>query len=101
MQLLSVVHGDDVRAEHFEDVVLADGHELEEWSAVDDPSPPRPVDDYDAVLVFGGQMNVDQEDEHPWLREEDQLVRGLVERGVPVLGVCLGGEALVKAAGAR
>ena len=53
------------------------------------------------MLVFGGQMNVDQEDEHPWLRGEDELVRGLLERDVPLLGVCLGGQILAKAAGAH
>jgi GMP synthase-like glutamine amidotransferase len=46
-------------------------------------------------------MNVDQEDEHPWLRREDEFVRGLLERGVPTLGFtrvelldCAGGDPL-------
>ena len=61
----------------------------------------RPPDGYDAVLVFGGQMNVDEEDEHPWLRDEDELIRTLLARDVPLLGVCLGGQLLAKAAGAH
>src|SRR5215213_7277203 len=101
MRLLSIVHGPLVRAELFGDVARDDGHELDEWSMLDDAAPPRPVEEYDGVLVFGGQMNVDEEDEHPWLREEDVLVRGLLERDVPVLGVCLGGQILAKAAGAH
>ena len=44
------------------DVILADGHELDEWSLIDERGePPRPVEEYDAVLVFGGHMNVDEE----------------------------------------
>ena len=47
-------------------------------------------------------MNVDQEDEHPWLRR-----RGRVDARAPraqacrLLGVCLGGQLLAKAAGAH
>jgi GMP synthase-like glutamine amidotransferase len=101
MRILSLEHGPNVGAEFYRDVALEDGHELEEWSVVDEAVPPRPVEDYDAVLVFGGQMNVDQEDAHPWLRGEDGFVRSLLEREVPVLGVCLGGQLLAKAAGAH
>jgi GMP synthase (glutamine-hydrolysing) len=101
MRILSLVHGPLVRSEFFEDVVRAEGHELDERSVVDDLPAPSIFDEYDAVLVFGGHMNVDQEDEHPWLRDEDELMRALIARKTPVLGVCLGGQLLAKAAGAR
>jgi GMP synthase (glutamine-hydrolysing) len=101
MRILSLVHGSDVRSELFGDVIRADGHELDERSVVDDPAALGSFDKYDAVVVFGGQMNVDQEDEHPWLREEDEAIRSLVARGMPLLGVCLGGQLLAKAAGAH
>jgi GMP synthase-like glutamine amidotransferase len=101
MRVLSITHGPDVRPELFGDVTRAEGHELDEWSIVDDPEPPRPLTEYDAVLVFGGQMNVDQEAEHPWLVREDELIRELVARGVPLLGICLGGQLLAKALGAH
>ena len=35
MRLLSVVHGEEVRGEVFDDVVRGDGHELDEWWIVD------------------------------------------------------------------
>ena len=101
MRLLSVVHGEDVRGEVFDDVARVDGHDVEEWWVISSSDPPRPVDEYDAVIVYGGAMNVDQEDEHPWLRSEDEFVRSLLERRVPTLGVCLGGQLLAKAAGAH
>jgi len=100
MRVLSIVHGPRVRAELFGDVVLADGHSLDEWSIVSQAAPPHAVEEYDAVLVFGGHMNVDQEREYPWLRQEDELIRRLIERRVPLFGVCLGGQLLAKAAGA-
>jgi GMP synthase-like glutamine amidotransferase len=53
------------------------------------------------VLIFGGHMNVHQEQKHPWLREEDEVIRDLVAREVPLFGICLGGQLLAKAAGAQ
>jgi len=55
----------------------------------------------DALMVLGGTMNVYQEAEHPWLADEDRALKDAVERGQPVLGVCLGGQMLAKAMGAR
>lgn len=62
-------------------------------------APPRDPRSYDAVMVFGGAMHVDQEDRHPWLAPEQALLRELVERAVPLLGVCLGSQLLAAAAG--
>jgi GMP synthase-like glutamine amidotransferase len=59
-----------------------------------------PLESYEAVIVFGGSMHADQDDRHPWLREEDAFIRDLLERRVPVLGVCLGIQLIAKAAGA-
>ncbi|MHB8642094.1 MAG: type 1 glutamine amidotransferase [Gaiellaceae bacterium] len=98
MRVLSVVHQPDAAAGLFEDVVRAQGHELDEWSIPDEPAPPL---DHDAVLIFGGAMNVDEEAKHPWLRHEDEVIRSLLGDGVPLLGVCLGGQLLAKAAGAH
>jgi GMP synthase-like glutamine amidotransferase len=101
MRILSMVHGPLARAESFEEVILAEGHELEEWSLIDEPAPPRAVREYDAVLIFGGHMNVHEEEKHPWLRREDDVIRDLVAREVPLFGICLGGQLLAKASGAR
>jgi len=46
-------------------------------------------------------MNVYEEAEYPFLRQEDELIREVVARGTPYLGVCLGAQLLAKALGAR
>jgi GMP synthase (glutamine-hydrolysing) len=100
VKVLSFVHGEDAGAELFAPLVAEAGHTLEEWSFERGTAPPRPRDAYDAVLVFGGGMHIDQEDSHPWLREEGRWLGELLERPVPTLGVCLGSQLLAQAAGA-
>jgi GMP synthase (glutamine-hydrolysing) len=76
------------------------GHRYEEWSLAWGTPASRPLEDYGAVLVFGGSMHADQDHQHPWLVEENTFIQGLLERGVPVLGVCLGIQLMAKAEGA-
>lgn len=101
MQVLSVIHGEKVRAGVFREVITGRGHELDEWSLAWDDPLPQPLDDYGAVLVFGGAMHADQDDRHPWLREENFFLQRLLNLRTPVLGVCLGSQLLAKAAGAE
>ena len=98
MKILSLVHGTDARTELFAPVAEERGHQIEEWSMAWDTPPPRPIDDYDAVMVFGGAMHVDQDHLHPWLRDETMFLQELFDRHVPVLGVCLGAQLLARAA---
>jgi GMP synthase-like glutamine amidotransferase len=55
----------------------------------------------DLVVAMGGPMSVNDEAELPWLRPEKQFIRAAVERGLPVLGVCLGAQLIASALGAR
>ncbi len=100
MNVLAVIHGTNARAGVFEEAVRDAGHTFEEWSLAWGTPPPRPVDDYAAVLVFGGSMHADQDDRHPWLREENVFIRRLVDRNVPMLGVSLGIQLIARAEGA-
>jgi GMP synthase (glutamine-hydrolysing) len=99
MNILSVVHGANARAGTFGEAVTEAGHRLEEWSLAWGSPPPRAIDDYGAVLVFGGSMHADQDDRHPWLREENLFIQRLLDQHVPLFGVCLGAQLIAKAAG--
>lgn len=59
------------------------------------------LDGYDGLIVLGGPMNVDQTDTYPNLVTETGLIRDAVERGMPVLGICLGSQLIAKALGAH
>ncbi|HET7571494.1 MAG TPA: type 1 glutamine amidotransferase [Gaiellaceae bacterium] len=98
MRVLSVVHGTDAGSELYGPAVRDAGHSFAEWSPAS--GEPLPGAGYDAVLVFGGAMHADQDAIHPWLGDEARWLRGLLERGVPTLGICLGVQMLARAAGA-
>ena len=72
------------------------------WDAVElDAGEPIPsLDEYDALWVMGGPMDVWEEDRHPWLGPEKAAIRAaVVKRGMPFLGVCLGHQLLAEALG--
>ena len=98
MRVLSVVHHLDAAAGVFEEPALAAGHELVAW--LPHESPPPALDGFDAAIVFGGEAQVDEEDAYPWLRPEKDLVAELLQREVPLLGVCLGSQLVADVAGA-
>jgi GMP synthase (glutamine-hydrolysing) len=98
VRVLLVVHHRNAAAGVFAEPALAAGHELVEWMPHEAP-PPRD-DGFGAAMVFGASAQVDQEDDHPWLRPEKEFVRDLLERGTPLLGVCFGSQLLAEAAGA-
>lgn len=97
MRVLAVIHGPDVRPELFGEVIDSKGHDLLEWDIREHGRPPRETD---AVIVLGGEQNVGEEVQHPWLHDEYDALRDWVERGVPTLGVCLGAQTLAHACGA-
>jgi GMP synthase-like glutamine amidotransferase len=99
MRVLAVVHHSNAAAGVFAEPALAAGHELVEWMPHEEPPPSH--DGFGAAMVFGGSMNVDEEDEHPWLRDEKRFLRELVERGTPMLGICLGSQLVAEAAGGQ
>jgi GMP synthase (glutamine-hydrolysing) len=98
MRVLALVHHTDAGSGVFGDEIARQGHGVDEWV----PSTgemPRPLAAYGAVIAFGGGMHADEEDAYPWLRTVLDVLRETLDRGVPTLGVCLGGQVLARAAG--
>jgi GMP synthase-like glutamine amidotransferase len=69
----------------------------------DSARPPAlpPLQGLDLVVAMGGPMSVNNEAELPWLVDEKRFIRDAVQRGTPVLGVCLGSQLIASALGAR
>lgn len=72
------------------------------WDAVelDEGEPIPALEDYDALWVMGGPMDVWDTEEHPWLAAEKAAIRHWVH-GLkkPYLGLCLGHQLLADSLG--
>jgi GMP synthase (glutamine-hydrolysing) len=64
-----------------------------------DPGQVPSLDGYSALIVLGGPMNVDQTDDFPNLATEISLIQDALDRGISVLGICLGAQLLARALG--
>ena len=99
MRVLAISHERDAGPGVFAEAVRAAGGRLDVWHRAETDDLPGLPDTYDAVITFGGAMHVDQADQHPWIAAEIAFLAGLLERRVPLLGVCLGAQLLAQAAG--
>ncbi len=75
-----------------------------EWQAINLHSGEEipPLENYDALWVMGGPMDVWDTDEHPWLIAEKAAIRRwVVELSKPYLGLCLGHQLLADALGGK
>lgn len=55
----------------------------------------------DLVVVLGGLLGANDEAEHPFIRDELALLGRRLKADQPTLGICLGGQLVAKALGAR
>ena len=55
----------------------------------------------DLIIALGGPMSVNDEASFPWLTMEKQFVRDAIQRGLPVIGTCLGAQLIANALGSR
>jgi GMP synthase-like glutamine amidotransferase len=60
---------------------------------------PSDLTDIDGLVVMGGPMSAGSDEEFPTRGAELDLLADGLDRGVPVLGVCLGAQLLALAAG--
>jgi len=81
--------------------LAVNGREMVRLDAFDSQARWPTLDEVSALIVFGGEMNVDEVDAHPYLLRERELMLRAIATGYPVLGICLGAQLLARALGAR
>ena len=84
----------------YEDVLRERGAILQRVE-VDEGEPLPERGTFDAIVAMGGPMSATDDDEHPWLAAEKQLIADAVRADVPFFGVCLGVQLLAASLGAR
>jgi GMP synthase-like glutamine amidotransferase len=99
MRILSILHPGGGHSGVLRESAAAGQHELVEWTPGDGQPMPGALGEFDAVAVFGGGMNVADQERLPWLAGEIELLREALGRRVPLLGICLGSQLIAAAAG--
>ena len=62
----------------------------------EDPALPG-VDDLDLLVIMGGPMSVNDEQEFPWLAAEKEFIGKAIEKDKAVIGICLGAQLIAGA----
>ena len=58
------------------------------------------INDYDGLIIMGGPMSVNDEDEHPWITDAVKTIKRAIDGNKKVLGICLGAQLIAKSLGA-
>jgi len=61
-----------------------------------------PAEDWErigALIILGGPMSVNDEEQFPFLRWEKRIIRAAIDEAVPVVGICLGAQLIATTLG--
>jgi GMP synthase-like glutamine amidotransferase/transcriptional antiterminator Rof (Rho-off) len=59
------------------------------------------VSEINGIISLGGPMGANDEGHFPWIKKECELLKSAVGENLPTVGICLGGQLLAKALGAK
>lgn len=98
-RVLVVEHEAGTHAGYVGEQLLAGGLELDVRRPYLGAALPASLADHDGLLVLGGTPNPYDDTATPWLATVRALLAEALDREVPTLGICLGGEILAMVAG--
>ena len=78
----------------------AAGHEVGTTKLYAGEQPP-PLNEIDWLIIMGGPMSITEEGRYPWLVEEKNFIRQVIDQGKKVLGICLGAQLIASVLGAK
>lgn len=96
-----------IRHIHFEDLGVFEQELTERGYTVEYRDPMTrdladlTVDPPALLVVLGGPIGVYDEEIHPFLKREQEVIRHRLDAGLPILGLCLGAQLIAKVLGAK
>ena len=85
---------------NIEEWIKAKGHLLSATRFYNNEALPK-LDDIDWLIVMGGPMGAYEENLYPWLAAEKRFIGQAINKGLKVLGICLGAQLIASALGAK
>ena len=83
------------------EVIIARGGMVVPVMAVAGEAIPDRHHEFDGLLVLGGLMGANDDDQYPYITAALELIRDFGGAGKPVMGICLGAQMVARANGAR
>ncbi|MBX2851574.1 MAG: type 1 glutamine amidotransferase, partial [Phycisphaeraceae bacterium] len=99
MAILIFEHDDLDSSQRLGQTLADHGHKLDVRLLHKGDDLPPDLDNVDGVVSMGGPQDTDEVDQHPWMAGEIAMIKEAHERGIPVLGVCLGAQLIAVALG--
>ena len=78
----------------------AGAHPIQTVALYED-APLPDLDAFDAAVLMGGPMSVNDESRYGWLRREKRWIGEVLDAARPILGVCLGAQLIASVVGSR
>lgn len=97
MAILVFQHSKLSDAGHLGNALRKHGQKVRTVKVHEGQALPADLDDVHGVVSLGGPQSAN--DAHPWVAQEQALLREAHQAGIPVLGLCLGAQMLAKALG--
>jgi len=100
MNVMVIMHDPAEGPGTIEDYLLFKKVDIHTVGLYDHDLLPQALDDYGAIITMGGPMNAYEDEKYPFLRDEANFLKLTIDRGVPVLGICLGAQMIARSCGA-
>lgn len=100
MKFAVIQHTKDSPAGSTLDWLNLHNHPYDHYRIYENPIIPE-FESFEALIICGGAMNVDDEAKYEWMPKEKKLIHRCLKSKKRMMGLCLGGQLIAEALGAR